>query len=139
MALITEAQWGVDIGAARLVDMLDDDSSSATDAANVTAILDQASDFVQEFATQAGVTLAAADLTAAMRRRVSVIAAHYAAQRRPQYRDANGRAPYFAEYTQAVAELKAWVAGQAGLSSDDLASTEGSVSITNTSRRWQTR
>lgn len=139
VALITEAQLGLALTAARLVDLLDDDASGGTDAAAVAEVIAQASDFVQEYATQAGVTLAAATLTASMRRRVCIVAVYYAAVRRPQYRDAQGHAPYYQEFLQVVAELKAWVAGQAGLSTDTLPSTEGSVAITTTSRRWQTR
>ena len=54
MALITQSQWETVIGAARLVDLCDDDASGTADAAVVSAVLDQASDFVQEYAVAAG-------------------------------------------------------------------------------------
>lgn len=107
-ALITQTQWETVLGAARVVDLCDDDADGTADAAVVTAVLEEASDFVQEFAVAAGTTLTSGDLTAAMRRRVAMVAAHYAGSRRQEFRDAQGKAPYAAEYAEARAELKAW-------------------------------
>lgn len=107
MALITSAEWSRILTAARVVDLCDDDGNGTADADVVSDVLDQASDLVQEYARRAGVTLTA-PCTASMARRVAMIAAHYAAQRRPQYRDATGRAPYAQEYDTAVKELTAW-------------------------------
>lgn len=107
MALITSAEWSRILTAARVVDLCDDDSNGTADADVVSDVLEQASDLVQEYARRAGVTLTA-PCTASMARRVAMIAAHYAAQRRPQYRDTTGRAPYAQEYDTAVKELTAW-------------------------------
>lgn len=107
MALITAADFDRIITAARVVDLCDDDGDGTADAAVVSDVLAQASDLAQEYARRAGVTLTA-PCTASMARRVAMIAAHYAAQRRPQYRDAQGRAPYAQEYDAAVKELTAW-------------------------------
>ena len=70
-----------------------------------------------------------------------MIAAHYAAQRRPQYRDATGRAPYAQEYDTAVKELIAW-AQRVHQSSDAEESTAPSRSVTTSgvvSRGWSYR
>lgn len=119
-ALITQAQWETVLGAARVVDLCDDDDDGTADAAVVTEVLEQASDFVQEFAVAAGATLTAGSLTAAMRRRVAMVAAHYAGARRQEFRDAQGKAPYAVEYETAERELKAWAARTRDLSTGDV-------------------
>lgn len=134
MALITQAQWETVLGAARVVDLCDDDEDGAADAAVVAEVLDQASDFVQEHAVAAGALLTAGALTAAMRRRVAMIAAHFAGARRPQHRDAQGHAPYRVEYLDAVAELKAWASRTRDLSTGDV-STAPEV-LSEDTRGW---
>ena len=118
MALITQSQWETVIGAARVVDLCDDDASGTADAAVVSAVLDQASDFVQEYAVAAGAALTTP--TAAMVRRIAIVAAYYAASRRPQYRDAQGNPPYAVEYMACVKELEAWASRVRALSTDDV-------------------
>lgn len=109
-ALITEAQWRDDIGTATVTDLTGDDADV------ITSVIAQASDYVAEFAVGAGVTLTAASLTDAMRRRVSVVAAYYAADARQEYRDAQGQNPYRSRYAEVTAELSAWHARQRQIS-----------------------
>lgn len=118
MALITQSQWETVIGAARVVDLCDDDASGTADAAVVSAVLDQASDFVQEYAVAAGATITTP--TSAMVRRIAMVAAYYAASRRPQYRDAQGNPPYHVEYMSCVKELEAWASRTRSVSTDDV-------------------
>ncbi|HEX4931775.1 MAG TPA: hypothetical protein VFV33_01270 [Gemmatimonadaceae bacterium] len=128
MALITEAQWRVDVGTAHVTDL------TADDATTIAAVLEQASDFVQEYATAAGVTLTAGGLTAAMRRRVSVIASYYAADAKPEYRDAQGDNAYLRRYAGAKAELQEWADRIRSLSSDDV--SEGPLVLSEDARGW---
>jgi len=134
-ALITQGQWAASIGGAqKIVDMCDDDLDGTADPAVVSAVLEEASDFVQEYAVAAGGALIAGGLTASMRRRVAFVAAYYAASRRPEYRDANGNPAYKVEYDTAVAELKAWSSRVRSVSTDPV-STAPEI-LSDESRGW---
>lgn len=138
-ALITAAQLEATITAARVVDLCDDDGDGVADPATVSEVIEQASDTVQEYAVEVGDALTVGTMTAAMRRRVAIIAAHYAGSRRPEFRDANGAAPYLAEYKVAIAELEAWAKRTRDISSGAPEDEDAVLCVTNASRRWQRR
>lgn len=112
MALITQAQ------AELILDGNDVAEFTGGDAAVIAELLEEASDWVQEFATAAGVTLTAGSLTAAMRRRVAIRFIHAAAARTKKHRDAEGRNPFHVEHAQVEVELQAWAERTRQLSSD---------------------
>lgn len=92
-----------------LTDPSSEDVVAGITAADIqTEVLQQASDWVQEAAQRRGETLTSDSITAAMRRRVAVAASHFAAMRRPQYRDSDGRSPYHADFALVEAELASW-------------------------------
>lgn len=114
-ALITQAQWERILGATKVAtlcttnpDEVVDETSAVADSDVVDEMLVLASDYVQEFAAAAGTVLTAAGLTPVMRRRVAMVAAHYAGTRGQRYRDDKGRAPYFVEYSTVTEELEEW-------------------------------
>lgn len=141
MALITQQQWEAVIGATKVAtlctanpDEVDDETVAVADSDVVAEMLSQASDYVQEYATAAGVTLTAETLTPAMRRRVAMVASHYAGSRGQRFRDAKGMAPYAAEYATVSSELEAW-ADRVRPKSDDTAS-EGPLVLSDDARGW---
>lgn len=132
---ITHATWGVLIGTAQLTELgIADDSTSLL-------FRETASGLVDEYAIAGGATvpLAAARLTAAMKRRVAVIAAFNAADPKQKFRNAQGLNPFHAQREIAIEELEAWVKGLLGSPGDVAESRTPSTSISNTDRRWQTR
>ena len=128
MALITQAQ------AELSVDATDVATFTGGSASVIAELLDQASDFVQEYATGAGVTLTSGNLTAAMRRRVAIVFGYFAAARYKKARNAQGRAPYHDEYDAVVKELEAWMRRTRSLSTDEL--SEAPAVLSDTARGW---
>jgi len=129
VALITQAQWEARMRAERVAD------ATASVLAAQTAALDDASDYVQEFATAAGVTLVAGSLTNAMVRRVAVVASYFAADGVPEYRDpGTGNNPYHARFRAVTAELKEWADRLQPISTDTPA--EGPVVLSDDARGW---
>lgn len=134
-ALITEGQWASIIGGAqKIIDLCDDDGNGTADPTVVTAVLEQASDFVQEYAVAAGAALTAGALTASMQRRVGLVAAYYAAARRPEFRDAVGNPAYNVEYANAVKELESWASRMRSISTDTVST--GPEILSDESRGW---
>lgn len=133
MALITVTQWKTITNAATVVDITtpsDEDVTAGIDASDIQAeVLEQASDWVQEFATSVGVTLTAANITAAMRRRVAVAASYYAAIRKPEYRNADGKSPFHVDFAIAESELTAWADRNRNISSDTAVTPPGVVTL----------
>lgn len=134
-ALITESQWASIIGGAqKITDLCDDDGNGTADPLVVSEVLEQASDFVQEYAVAAGAALTAGALTASMKRRVGLVAAYYAASRRPEFRDAEGNPAYNVEYETVVKELKSWASRVRSISTD--AVSTGPEILSDDSRGW---
>lgn len=134
-ALITESQWASIIGGAqKIIDLCDDDRNGTADPLVVSEVLEQASDFVQEYAVAAGAALTAGALTASMKRRVGLVAAYYAASRRPEFRDAEGNPAYNVEYETVVKELKSWASRVRSISTD--AVSTGPEILSDDSRGW---
>lgn len=141
MALITQQQWEAVIGAAKVAtlctvdpDEVTDETAAVADSDVVAEMLSQASDYVQEFAAAAGVTLAAETLTPVMRRRVAMVAAHYAGSRGQKFRDAKGTPPYAVEYAQVTEELDAWAQRARSLSNAE--PSEGPLVLSDDMRGW---
>lgn len=137
-ALITQAQLEVVLGTGQVAALSDateplPDSPTA-DATVVAAIIEEVSDWAQEHATAAGVTLTAGALTAAMRRRLCFVWGHWAGSRRPQFRDAQGRAPYHVEHAAAEKWMEEW-GNRLRQTSDDTAS-EAPVVLSDDARGW---
>lgn len=128
MALITQAQWEVHVGAARVADL----TGSVT--ARIDAALDAASDLLQEYATAAGVTLTAGTMTNALIRRCAIVASHYAADAVPEYRDAQGNGPYVRAFEGVKKELREWADRLQPISTDTPA--EGPVVLSDDARGW---
>ncbi len=134
-ALITESQWASIIGGQqKIIDLCDDDGNGTADSSVVTAVLEQASDFVQEYAVAAGAALPAGSLPASLPRRVGLLAAYYAASRRPEFRDATGNPAYNVEYANAVKELESWASRVRSLSTDTVST--GPEILSDDSRGW---
>jgi len=129
-ALITQAQ------VERIFEAADVAAFTGGDAAVIAELLEEASDWCQEFATAAGVTLAAGTLTASMRRRIAIRFLYTAATRKKEIRDDQGRAPYHVEHAQAEAELQAWADRLRSTSND--APSEAPVVLSEEPRGWNT-
>lgn len=115
-ALITQAQWERALGAnggAIVADL------TGGDAAVIAEILAQGSDWVQEYATMAGVTLVAGELTASHVRRVAIACSYFAADGHPEYRDAQGRNVFHARYDEVSKDLDAWAKRVRSISTDE--------------------
>lgn len=113
---VTLAQLEAIMAAPRLVDCLDDDESGSLSPAEEALATDPDYGTIARAASVAdgylalggySVPLAGDEVTPAMRHHVAFLAAHYSASRRPQYRDAQGRAPYHAEAAAALEFFKA--------------------------------
>lgn len=132
-AYITDAAWRGFMGATIVSDLTEDDADVSLNFRSV------ASGIVDEFATTAGLTLplGGAHLTYAMKRRVAIIAAHLcASDRKPEYRDAQGRGPYHDGHDRALAELKDWVQGVRSMPADRTVERESFFAVSNPRRRW---
>lgn len=141
MAYVTEEQLERLMYEARLVDCTDDDGDGTSDAAVVTDGIERASAYLDDAAVAAGyeVPLSATNLTPLVREHVGWIAAHLFARRRQQFRDAQGRSPYYQEFAAAMAWLKDVRSGAVGLYPADAPSTQESettYAVGNTRRRW---
>ena len=128
MALLTQAE------AERSVPAADVALFTGSDADVIAELLDEASDFVQEYATAAGHTLVAGSLTKSTRRRIAVVFIYYAACRYKKARNAQGKAPYHDEYETVVQELKDWSKRLRPLSTDT--PHEGPTVLSDTARGW---
>lgn len=107
---------------------------SGGNAGVLAEAIEEASDWVQEYAAAAGVTLTDGSLTAAMRRRVASRVMHTLGSRRKEDRDGEGRAPYHLELAEAKAELEAWAARTRSLSTD--APSDDPVVLSDEARGW---
>lgn len=105
------AQLGAVMASPRLVDCLDDDEDGslsvgeealATDTD--TGVIYRAGAVCDGYLAAGGysIPLSGTAITPALRHHVGMVAAHFAAARRPAYRDQLGRAPYWQEYAQAL-------------------------------------
>lgn len=106
------AQLQAVMAAPRLVDCLDDDEDgSLSDAEQAlatdtdTGLIFRAGALADSYLMGAGYSLplAGGQVSPIMRHHVAMVSAHYAAQRRPGLRDAQGRAPYWQEHAAALA------------------------------------
>lgn len=112
-ALVTQAQVEKALGADVVADL------TGSDADVIAELLEQASDWVQEYATAAGAPLTAGSLTAAMRRRVCIAFGYFGTSRKPEYRSTQGKPPYSEEYAVCERELKAWADRVRPISTDE--------------------
>jgi phage gp36-like protein len=105
MAYLSSAQLAALMYSARLVDCTDDDGNGVADPAIVADVIERASGVMDGYFQASGlaVPLTGTAITAAVRHHVGFVAAHFAAQRKPEYRDAQGFAPYRQEYVDALA------------------------------------
>lgn len=109
-AYITLAQLEDAMSDPNLVACLDDDGSgslSPTEEALATdpdsGAIARASSIADGYLALAGysIPLTGDAITPAMRHHVAFLAAHFCAKRRPEYRDQQGRAPYWSEAAEA--------------------------------------
>lgn len=128
MALITQAQVEIVLGATVVADL------TGSDATVIAELLDEASDWLQEYATGAGVTLTSGAMTPSLRRRAAIRFGYTAAARTQQYRDAQGRPPYHVEMDQAARELDQWASRLRPVTTDELA--EAPVVLSEDPRGW---
>ncbi len=128
MALITQAQ------VEKIFEAADVTAFTGGNSTVIAELLDEASDWCQEYATAAGVTLTAGSLTASMRRRIAIRFLYTAATRKKEIRDDQGRAPYHVEHAQAEAELHAWADRLRSLSNDTV--SEAPVVLSEDPRGW---
>jgi len=131
VALITQAQWERALGANGAAIVADLTGGNST---VISETLDQASDWVQEFATMAGAPLVAGALTASHVRRVAIAASYFAADGHPEYRDVQGRNVFHARYAQVEAELDAWAKRVRSVSTDD--PSEAPEVLSDDARGW---
>jgi phage gp36-like protein len=108
MAYATQAQLELWMAAPSLAQCCDDTTEGTADAAVVTDVLDRAAGLMDGFLQTAGYTVprTGAGVTVALRHWCCAIAAHLAAQRRPEFRDAQGVAPYRQAWLDAMAWLQ---------------------------------
>lgn len=109
---ITYAQLAALMAEPSLVACIDDDGNGSASGAEQLFVTDadygtipRASSVMDGYLALAGYTipLSADQVTPAMRHHVGFLAAHYTAKRRPEFRDAQGRAPYWQEAAAAEA------------------------------------
>lgn len=132
MSLISEAQWRAIIDPPSPADSIVDQLTGG-DAEVISAVLEQASDEVQEYATEAGALLTAGTITPAMVRRVAVIATYAAALKDMENRNASGDVPYAKQYDRVVEQLEKWGKRLRAVSTDPL----GEFPIAESDeRRW---
>lgn len=121
---LTLAQLEAIMAAPRLVDCLDDDGDGSLDAGEEalatdtdTGVIYRAGAVADGYLAAGGysIPLGASQITPALRHHVGMVAAHLAAQRRPQFRDQQGRAPYWQEQTEARAFFEAVRDGKVSL------------------------
>lgn len=133
---------------ARLVDLTDDDGDDTADAAPIAAAIAAAHARLNGAARKAGHTLPLdeSQVSADAKLLIGWYALGFLGKRRPEYRDAQGRAPYHVELAEAEAFLKRLASGEEvlyPLAEDDGGTSEpsdaGTSCITNASRGWMRR
>ena len=104
MPYLTQTQLETMMAVPRLADCCDDTVAGTADAGVVTDVIERACGVVDGYLQTAGyaIPMTGSGVTAALRHWTGMIAAHLAAQRRPAFRDAQGRAPYRVEYQDAL-------------------------------------
>lgn len=111
-AYLTLAQLQAMMAEPRLEDCLDDNGDGSLSGAEEalatdtdTGVIYRAGAEADAYLASGGYTipLTSGQITPALRHHVGMLAAHRAAQRRPQFRDAQGRAPYWQEAAEARA------------------------------------
>lgn len=114
-AYIDQTYLAARMGSPSLVDCCDDTGGGTPTSAAVTAVIEDASAMVDDYAIRAGHTLplASTTVTAGLKLRTAWLAMHLAARRRPQFRDARGTFPYDEEYKEAQAWLNDWADNKA--------------------------
>jgi hypothetical protein len=130
---ITAAEWSMFVGAAIIADITDGDHDVSL------AYRNAASGVVDEYAVSAGlsVPLGAEHLTYAMKRRVAMVAAHMcASDRKPKYRNAQGRGPFHDQHDVSVIELAEWKAGVKTVPGDTESEREHTSFTTHPRRKW---
>ena len=109
---ITYAQLSALMADPSLVACIDDDGDCTAEASEQLFVADadygsipRASSIMDGYLALAGYTipLTSAEVTPVMRHHVGFLAAHYTAKRRPEFRDGQGRAPYWQEAAAALA------------------------------------
>ncbi len=105
MAYVTQEQLELYMGTPTLAQCCDDTTEGTADADVVADVIARAAGLMDGYLQTAGYTVprTGAGITAALRHHTSGVAAHLAARRRPEYRDAQGQAPYRQDYTDALA------------------------------------
>lgn len=127
-ALITQAQWEAAVGATTVATL------TGSDADVIAARLAEASDWLQEYASAAGVVLTSGTITAALAYRCAIRATFTAAQLQQQFRGQTGDVPFTKLHDQAVKELEAW-ARRVRPKSDDTLATAPEV-LSDDARGW---
>lgn len=105
MAMISQSDVELRMGAQRLIDCTDDDRDGVADAAVVAAILADATAVMEVALQAAGHEIPVETVTPFMRLQGAWVGAHLAARRRPEWHDEKGNAPYHVEHDQALKEL----------------------------------
>lgn len=105
MAYVTQEQLELYMGTPTLAQCCDDTTEGTADADVVADVIARASGILDGYLQTAGYTVprTGAGITVALRHHTSGVAAHLAARRRPEYRDAQGQAPYRQDYADALA------------------------------------
>lgn len=106
MAYITQAELEARMYGLRLADCCDDTVEGTADTGIVETVIADACGVADGYLQMAGYTVPRITATVALKHHVAFIAAHFAASRRQQYRDARGVAPYRTEYSDALAWLQ---------------------------------
>lgn len=111
---LTTAELDTLMTEARLVDCTDDDGNGVPDPTVVTDVIQRASGVADGYFLSAGYTppLTGTLVSAAVRHHVGFLCAHYAAKRRPKFRNKDGKAPYWVEAEEALKWLAQVGAGK---------------------------
>lgn len=148
MAILDQTYLETIATGARLVDLTDDDADESADSAPIAAAIAAAHARLNGAARKAGHTLPLDE--AQVSNDAKLYAGWYAlgllGKRRPEYRDAASRAPYFVELAEAEDFFRRLAAGEEvlyPLADQDGGTSEpsdtGTSCVTNTSRGWQRR
>lgn len=102
---------------ARLIDCTDDDGDGTPDSVVVTDVIQRASSVMDGYFMNAGLTvpLTGELVTPAVRHYTGFLAAHFAAKRRPKFRNPQGKSPYWVERDEALAWAADVAAGKLSL------------------------
>lgn len=133
----------------RLVDVIDDDGDGSLSADEQALVTDTSTGAAYRAGSVAdsylgqryAIPLTGTQVTPALAHHVGMLCAHYLARRRPQYRDAEGRAPYAAEADEALAYFALLRDGRVALDPADTdaadASANASPYVTHAKRRGE--